>query len=291
MSGAADAEKARSGYVPLSDLEQVWITARYDIMMQMRRKRLLGMMCIIALMAVISVVIHPLAGVPYTEEPFLNLGLMVLFFFMQVVTVLLAVFFAADSIAGEYQQRTGYLLFPNPIKKSSLLLGKFLSASAISIFILGVLYVLIMVIGYSEAHMAGGNPAFNWNIFGAFGFTALFAVSLISLTFIISSAARGVAGAMILAFFLPQVAFGLIDAIIPTVLPNLETGITPTYFYGAVGNLIYPDSMISMLMSPVATVMGAPVPTGSEALVGLVVWIIAPLIIAYLIFSMREMSD
>jgi len=290
MEETAIGEVVCTGRIPPSDLEQVWIVARYDIMKQIRRKRLLGMIIIIILMAVVSVVINPLAGIPYSQEPFQNNGLIILFFFLQVVTVLLAVFFAADSIVGEYQQRTGYLLFPNPIKKSSMLLGKFLSASIISIFILGILYFLITAIGYSDAYLAGGSPGFDFKILEAFGFTTLFAVSLISLTFIISSVAKGVAGAMVLSFFLPQVAFGLVDAMLPTMLPSFETGITPTYFYGVVGNMIYPDSLISILMSPITYVMGAPDPTVSGSLVGFAVWIIVPLIIAYIIFLRREMS-
>ena len=49
-----------------------------------------------------------------------------------LITVLSGIFFGGDAISGEFQNRTGYFTLPNPIRRSSVYIGKWLSAFAAS---------------------------------------------------------------------------------------------------------------------------------------------------------------
>ncbi len=60
--------------------------------------------------------------------------------FVTLLIVVIASLFAGDAIVSEYQQRTGYLLFPNPVKRVTLYSGKLLAAVAMSTLVLGVYY-------------------------------------------------------------------------------------------------------------------------------------------------------
>lgn len=36
-------------------------------------------------------------------------------------------FFAGDAIAGEFGRRTGYILFPTPVRRTTMVIGKYLA--------------------------------------------------------------------------------------------------------------------------------------------------------------------
>ena len=54
------------------------------------------------------------------------------------VVVLSGIFFGGDAISGEFQNKTGYFGVPNPIRRSSIYVGKWLAAFIASGVILGI---------------------------------------------------------------------------------------------------------------------------------------------------------
>ena len=44
---------------------------------------------------------------------------------MGTLAILGAVFFGGDAIASEFEHKTGYILFPNPVKRITLVVGKY----------------------------------------------------------------------------------------------------------------------------------------------------------------------
>src|SRR4030067_447794 len=54
------------------------------------------------------------------------------------VIILSGIFFGGDAISGEFQNKTGYFGLPNPIRRSSVYIGKWLAAFFASTVILGV---------------------------------------------------------------------------------------------------------------------------------------------------------
>jgi len=116
--------------------------------------------------------------------------------FASTLIIICIVFFGADALVSEYQTRTAYLLFPNPIKKEIMFLGKFLASFIASLLMVGLFYCLIVVLSL----LSVGGVAFYLPL--SFAFATLFLVSILSVAFFISSIMKGSTGAIVLTFFL-----------------------------------------------------------------------------------------
>ena len=67
--------------------------------------------------------------------------------FAPVMAIFAGVFFGGDAISGEFQNKTGYFSIPNPIRRSTVYVGKWLSAFAASSIMLAVFTVITLGIG------------------------------------------------------------------------------------------------------------------------------------------------
>ena len=99
-----------------------------------------------------------------------------------------AVFFAGDAIAGEYESKTGFLLFTNPIKREILWAGKYI-AGLVAVSIL-MLFTYLIVAGsllviHQEVPVA---------IFKSFGMALYYGAAVLSTTFLFSALSRGLNG-------------------------------------------------------------------------------------------------
>ena len=56
-----------------------------------------------------------------------------------------AVFFAGDAIAGEFESKTGFLLFTNPIKRVVLWIGKYLAGFIAVTLLIVFTYIIIAI--------------------------------------------------------------------------------------------------------------------------------------------------
>jgi len=130
--------------------------------------------------------------------------------FMQFVSTLIIiciVFFGADALVSEYQTRTAYLLFPNPIKKEVMFLGKFLASFIASLLMVGLFYVLIVVLSL----LSVGGVAFYLPL--SFAFATLFLISILAVAFFISSIMKGSTGAIVLTFFLMFMILPIVQSV------------------------------------------------------------------------------
>ena len=121
----------------MTEFDKVKVVIKYELLKQLRRKRFYGGL-VITLLAVglIISLYHALdipgaMGIPQAaiDEHGAELFAM-LTSSMSAFAVLFAVFFSGDAIAGEFGGKTGYVLFPNPVKRSTLVIGKYLRATA-----------------------------------------------------------------------------------------------------------------------------------------------------------------
>src|ERR1039457_6742206 len=67
--------------------------------------------------------------------------------FLTAVLVLLGIFFGGDAIAGEFQNKTGYFTLPNPVRRSSVYVGKWLAAFIASTAILAIFAAITLANG------------------------------------------------------------------------------------------------------------------------------------------------
>src|SRR5665647_141184 len=126
---------------------QIGITTKYTLLDYVRSRRfyiLLGF--VIAISAVLTGVV---AG--YRPTAFLSSDIA---FYngwwgnsALIVIALIGVFFGGDAISGEFQNKTGYFTVPNPIRRSSIYIGKWLAAFVASTIVLAVFAAITVVNG------------------------------------------------------------------------------------------------------------------------------------------------
>ncbi len=108
-------------------MAQVRITMKYTFLEYIRSRRfyiLLALTVIIGLLLTIVALYRP-QFFPATQLGFFSTwwGISAPF-----VVVLSAIFVGGDAISGEFQNKTGYFGVPNPIRRSSIYIGKYFAA-------------------------------------------------------------------------------------------------------------------------------------------------------------------
>ena len=190
-----------------SDLQQIVTVAKYDVLKHLRSKRLLGLLVIEALLLGLTFALPILLGADAAEDPADYMSAFVSW--AEILIVLGATMFAGDAIVSEFQSRTGYLLFPNPVKRSSIFLGKYLSTLGIIVLMLIVYYGIAALLTFV---MTGSGTVLSlYSMLFAFAYGAAAA----ALGFLISSVLKGSTGSLILTFFTLIMILPMIAQLLP----------------------------------------------------------------------------
>jgi ABC-2 type transport system permease protein len=208
--------------------------------------------------------------------------------FVNILIILGATLFGGDAIVSEFQGRTGYLLFPNPVKKVSILVGKFLSSLAA----MG----LMLVIYYAVAIAAGlvfGNGLSTLAL-ASLGLAMLYGIAALSVAYLISSVMKGSTGALILTFAMFLFIFNIITSLVGQL-----GGIKPWFMVDFAGSSL---SYVTSNPYPVDSVQTMDIGGGQTftlynyypdigvSIAVMAVYAVVALLLAYVFFKRREMS-
>jgi ABC-2 type transport system permease protein len=279
-----DATKNGSRVLP-SDLQQVGVVAKYDILKYLRSRRLLGILVIEVLVLALITALVGTSDRPYTVDGVISeyVG------FVSILIILGATLFGGDAIVSEYQGRTGFLLFPNPVKKSSILAGKFASSVAAMSLLLLIYYAVAIIGG-----LVLGDGSMSTRVFASLGLALLYGIASVAVAFLISSIMKGSTGALILTFAL----FFLIFSIITSLIGQLG-GIKPWFMLDFSGNTM---SYIMMDPYPVDSVQTLDLGQGMGytlynyypeiylSIAVMAIYAVASIVLAYVFFRRREMA-
>ena len=223
-----DQQPVSANTVPGS-LAQVGVTMRYTFLDYFRSRRFI-ILLIIGLL--ISALLTALVGYyrPYTQP---------LDFYSgwwgataSLVVVLSAIFFGGDAISAEFQNKTGYFTLPNPVRRSSIYVGKWLAAFAAATVILLI---------YAAITVANGVFYFGANFPYQFGESMLFAwlylAAALGFTFLFSSLFKSSSYSILVTALLLLVAFGIISDVVEG-LAKVEPWFLLTYGSGIIGNVL-----------------------------------------------------
>jgi ABC-type transport system involved in multi-copper enzyme maturation permease subunit len=119
-----------------------------------------------------------------------------------------AVFFSADAIAGEFESKTGFLLFTNPLKRHILWIGKYLAGLVAVILLIVFTYVIISVSLFAIYQQV---PV---QILGSFGLCVLYGAAVLSLTYFFSALSKGTMGATVMTLLFIWVISGIVESIL-----------------------------------------------------------------------------
>src|SRR5438445_7262342 len=121
-----------------SPLAQVITVASYEIRKYIRGRRLLGILILVGLILALFIGLPPALSIPYASTP--NAFVSTFATFTGLLVVLSGALFAADALVSEHEKRTGYFLFPNPVRREVLVLGKIAASLIVSAAVLSLYY-------------------------------------------------------------------------------------------------------------------------------------------------------
>jgi ABC-2 type transport system permease protein len=189
----------------LSELEKLRIVIGYEFLKHIRRKRIYVILGLTLLAEVLVLILVPVLGDGYPSSVTVMAALLSI---GPSLATLGAIFFAGDAIAGEFESKTGYILFTNPVRRSTMVIGKYLACyAAVSLLIvLGyVISSISLLVIYGTIPIATG---------GSFGLCLLYAGSVLSVTFFFSSVSKGAMGATVITLVFIMVISSIISSVL-----------------------------------------------------------------------------
>jgi ABC-2 type transport system permease protein len=201
------------------------------------------------------------------------------------VVILTGIFFGGDAISGEFQNKTGYFSIPNPIRRSSIYIGKWLGAFIASTVLLAV-FTLITV--------GNGLYYFGLNIPYQFGqsvlFTWLYMVAVLGFTFLFSALFKSSAISILVTVILLMFGFDIINVVVSN-FAHIEPWFLLPYGAGIISSVFqvpYPPHVSTIsgggitLTNYVATI--------PEGLAIMVVYFLVTVILGLVLFERKEFT-
>ncbi len=281
----SETKNASANNVP-SNLTQVGIITKYTLLDYVRSRRFLIMFSIALL---ISAILTFVIGY-YRPASFLASALS--FYsgwwggIATYVIILSGIFFGGDAISGEFQNKTGYYGVPNPIKRSSIYIGKWLSALIASTIILAVFAAITVGNGL---YYFSAVPLEFWL---SLAFAWVYLVSVLGFTFFFSSFFRSSSMAIIVTAILFLFAFNIIQVFAS--LAQVEPWFILTYGAQIIGNVLsnpYPVHIQTISLGPQGgftfTTFNAPIVDG---LVIMLAYFAVTAVLGLLLFERKEFN-
>ncbi len=281
---SSDSAPARVG-----SLAQIGIIAKYNFLNYFRARRFYVMLAIVGIISALFTVL-----VAYYRPPGLTSGGDPLGFyrggwgsFANFIVVLATAFFGGDAISGEFQNRTGYFLVPNPIRRSAIYVGKWFAALAASTLILGVFAAIMLANGLY--YFPGSVPN---EFLQSLGFAWFYLIAALSLAFAFSSIFKSSSISILMSVILLLFVFNFIDVIVSTVA-GVEPWFSITYGGGIASNVLrvpYPQHITSTPAGPNFTLntYNATIPEGL-AILG--VYFVVAAVLGLWLFQRREFTS
>ncbi len=284
-------KSAPASSVPNS-ITQVGITMRYTFLDYLRSRRfaiLLGIMLLIS--AILTVVVAH-----YRPASFVSSGTLSFYsgwwgMSASFIVILSGIFFGGDAISGEFQNKTGYFTLPNPIRRSSVYVGKWISAFIASSIVLAIFAVI--TIANNSLYYGLSIP---WQFAESFLFAWFYLMAVLGFTFFFSSLFKSTSYSILVTAILFLFAFTLIETLVSD-LAQIEPWFILTYGAGIIGNVLdspYPQHVVTAPsrfgpggVGPTLTTFNVTIP---EGLVIIAAYFAVTAILGLLLFERKEFN-
>jgi len=289
-------EPSLEGNILPNSLGQVGIIARFEILNYFRSRRFLILLVIMLLISgLLTFVIayegdSIIAGSPPQALAFYGAYWS---FAANLIVVFCAVFFGGDAISGEFQNKTGYFLVGNPIRRSSIYVGKWIAALVASLIIIAVFTAI--AVGNGLYYLGANIPI----QFGeAFLFTLVYLIAALGFTFFFSSLFKSSSYSILVTVILLLFGFTLIDTVV-TNLIHIEPWFTLSYGSNIITNIFtvpYPPHLTTVRgFGGGGGGGGGPslteyIPTIPEGLAIMIIYFAATAILGLLLFERKEFN-
>ncbi len=286
MEGLAGVTQSRymRGYRIPRSISQLKTIAKYELINYLRTKRFYVLLVItLAISGLLTAVVAR-----YQPAGFLSssLGFYSSWWDSAVTVMILSgIFFGGDAISGEFQNKTGYFLIANPVKRTTIYGGKLVAAFIASLTILGT---------FAAVTVANGMYYFGLEIPYQFGlslaFSVLYLISILGVTFFFSSLFKSGSISILVTMILFLFALPLTQTLVST-LAQTEPWFLITYGAEIIGNVLkdpYPAHVTTVQFGPTTfTTYNAPVFYGIAIMAA---YFVVFAILGLIIFERRDFA-
>ncbi len=235
----------------MSEFEKLKIVTKYELLKQFRRRRFYGALVLTLLAVILIIALYKGLDIPGKLSPLISDSPELFALFVTsagaTIPIFAAVFFAGDSIASEFEHKTGYILFPNPVKRSTFVVGKYIACLTVTSLIVIFAYVATVIA------LVGIYQQLPIEVFGSLALALVYANSVLGIAFLYSSALKGSMGATIATLLTIMLVFSVIE--VSLIFANID----PWFMHGYAG-----DSIASVYGVPFAAAFGGGMPGGME---------------------------
>jgi ABC-2 type transport system permease protein len=279
--------------------EQVGVIARFELLNYFRSRRFFILLAIdlIICVALTAVVAYKGIGSVATNPTTGALDPLVFYrtWWGASATILVffsAVFFGGDAISGEFQNKTGYFLVSNPIRRSSIYVGKWIAALVASLIIIAIFTVVTIV---NAMYYFGVSSGFPWQFQESFVFTLVYLIAALGFTFFFSSLFKSSAMSILVTAILLLFGFMLIDTLVTDLL-GYEPWFSLVYGSGIISNILSNPYPAHSLTSSVPIGRGRTFTTTTysatvvEGLVIMLVYFAWTAVLGLLLFERKEFT-
>ncbi len=202
--------------------------ARFELLRQFRRRRMILLLAIAGILAaVLFAVMRAFGAEGETAYSYASsYGIWV-----SILAALAATFFGGDALVGEFEHKTGYLLFPQPVTRTSIFLGKLLAALGLASLTVGAYYAIM---AGATLGIKGALPV---EVAYSFLLALLYTAAALGVAFLLSSALRSITMASVLTFSLLFFVLTIVSTILSV------AGVRPD------GNLAFAGQTIANILA------------------------------------------
>ena len=188
-----------------NSLRQIATVTRYELLKYLRGRRLLAIVVLTIIISAIFLIVPPAIGSDYSKDP--REFTVNMLSFLSILAILSATFFGADAIVSEYESKTGYFLFPNPIRKTVIFLGKFIASALVSVGAIGLYYAIAVV----SVRVIDGSIPTNTGV--SFIYSLFYLFAILAIAYLLSAVMRSSVYSLVLTFFTFFLILPIIDAV------------------------------------------------------------------------------
>ncbi|HEY3420143.1 MAG TPA: ABC transporter permease [Methanomassiliicoccales archaeon] len=162
-----------------SDLEQVLISTRYEVEKHLQSRAFVGIIALVMAVLALMTVAMPALGLSFSSNAVDFVQNYTTW--IEIIVLIAAVAFASGALSSEFERRTGLLMFPQPVKRTTYLMGKYLSSIIMTGVALGIYYVLVSLMSLA---IVGSIPG---AILISFGLAMLYGAAVCAVAFLFSA--------------------------------------------------------------------------------------------------------
>ena len=196
------------------ELYDIYLSTMFELRKHLRRRRLL----IVAALAILVPLIF-YAHIPDTAGQFSVASLT----FLSILMTISAAMFAGDAISGEFESKTGLLLFPTPQSRTSIFAGKYIAALIITFLVVSLYYVIMIL---QTIHLYGASEIPN-QLAKSYLTASIYVTSVVSVVFFFSSILKRTIASTILGFVLLMLILPVISGVL--IMLEVEPWFIVTY--------------------------------------------------------------